>query len=91
MNWDPAVNSTGFGKFCDALTRQSSSAWGPNNAKNLTLGEVVTFPEAGIEFKSDLEANKELLSQTLLTHYSLFNYAKYVKEVGFVMFTSKNY
>ncbi|GJJ13198.1 hypothetical protein Clacol_007449 [Clathrus columnatus] len=83
MNWDPTVNSTRFGEFCDALAAQRPSAWGLEDFRTLTLGELITFSRAraGNELVgSDLDANASLLSQTVQAHFALFNYANYIRE-----------
>jgi hypothetical protein len=75
-NWDPAVGSTNFDKFCNALV-------GP---KAHGLGEVNYSSAGDLRMLSEVDADsvqtwKEVFESTDI-HFALFNYARYVRKVG---------
>lgn len=89
MNWDAAINETRFGEFCDALTTRKHSNWGSDDIRTLNIRELLAREQAENEnARSDLYAgaDENLFSQSIQAHFSLFSYAKFIKDVRFMIY-----
>lgn len=72
------MGSTAFDEFCDALVGQKPHGWGEADARALGLAELKTLSDNVLDELVTLAADP---IKDYKVHFSLFNYARYVRTV----------